>query len=1094
MKLQLQLFLLMICCSGLYAGNANSPDSKVTLEARNVAIRTVLQEIEEKTDYLFLYNQDEIDLDRLVTVKANNDDVSTVLAALFRDTDVKPVIERNSIVLMKESSYRPIARKQQQNGKRITGVVSDHNGEPVAGANILEKGSANGTVTNADGGFSLTVSDNALLQVSYIGYITREITISAQNAHYVIELAEDLQTLDEVVVVGYGSMRRSDITGSVATVKVDDLIAQPTSDLSGMLKGKVAGLYVTLSDARPGGSSSILLRGIRSLRGGNSPLCVVDGVPLSDINELNIDDVESISVLKDASAQAIYGARGSNGVILVTTKRGGNTNNKVKISYNGMLSYQNVDPHFEIFSPEEYLQLRREAYRGDRASAEDGWIGTYPADEEIFTPLELESMAQQRYVNWTDYAFKKDVPLTKHDVSIAGGNDNTQYTASLGYYYQDGLRYSSDLTRYSGKITLDQKISKTVKTGFSVYYINYLQHQETNSWLDFFTFSPVSQLYDENGDLVRYPTGDGKSENPLMYDQWREYDYKAERIIMNGYLELTPQFLPGFKYKLNANMNSRNRETDQFNNFEDPSYLLKGNARANFYYTKDYLLENILSYNRLFGGLHQLDLTAMQGIEAQSITSTTANATSLGNDFFGINSMSSALESEVARGQTNRSLVSFMGRVNYIFGERYLLNFTMRADASSVFGANHKWGYFPTGAIGWNLHNEQFIKPLDWLNEAKIRISYGSLGNQAISPYGSLATADKAFYVSNGTPVVGYLPGSTLPNPDLRWETTTTLNTSLDFSLFNHRLSGTVEYYKSNTYDLLVNRKVPNVLGYASIPANLGEIENRGLELTLTGFLISNNDFTWSVTSNFSRNRNKLVKGVLQDAATGEYIDDVSNLWFIGEPVNVYYSYNVLGIWQIGDDIANSPQPNARPGDPRVEDVSGPEGVPDGAITTDDRIVIHRDPKWLGSLSTEFAYKNIELSANLYTVQGVIRNNQFLYDYNHGGRLDGVLNGVKQDYWTPENPSNTVFRPHAVSFGEYRLGYQDASYLRLRNITLSYSLPKSILKSMGLARVKIYVSGDNLWTQTKYQSYSPEGEVTDYPETKNYTFGLNINF
>ncbi len=980
--------------------------------------------------------------------------------------------------------------------RKLTGKVTGIDNLPIPGVTILVKGTTIGTVTNPDGEYVLQAPGDAkTLIFSYIGMKGKEVAIGASSVVNAV-LESDVVSVDEVVVVGYGTQRRSDISGSVSTVKTEELVAQPSADLQGMLKGKVAGLYVTLSDGRPGGSSNVLLRGTRSLKGGNAPLYVVDGVAISSINELNIDDVESISVLKDASSQAIYGARASNGVILITTKRGKDTKNKVNVTYHGYYSVQNVDPNFEIFSPEEYLQLRREAYRGDLATAANGWVGTYPDDEQMFTPLEMESIANKNYVNWTDYAFKKDVPLTKHDVSLAGGNDKTKYSASLGYYYQDGIRYSSDLKRYSGKLTLDQDISNTFKTGLSVYYTTYTQNQETNSWVDFITFSPISKIYDEQGKLVHYPTGDGKSVNPLFYDQTRDYEYKAERVILNGYLEVSPLFLPGFKYKLNVSMNSRNRETNTFRSFEDPASLTQGYASINFYNTRDYLLENILTYNQVFGDDHKLDLTAMQGIEPRYITSTTATALELGNDFFGINSLGSALQSEVRRGKTDRKMVSFMGRANYVLKDKYMLNFTLRADGSSVFGANDKWGYFPSAAAAWNLHKESFVQSFTWLNEAKLRVSYGQIGNQAIDPYGSLATANNAFYVSGDKPVVGYLPGNSLPNPDLRWETTTTTNAGIDFALLDRRLSGSVEYYQSNTTDLLVDRQLPTVLGYSRIPSNLGEIQNTGLEVSLTGFVITTKDLNWSVTTNFSTNKNKLLKGVLQDPITGAYIDDVSNRWFIGKPVNVYYDYKFEGIWQLGDDIANSAQPNARPGDVKVADVSGPDGVPDGLITADDRVTIDRNPQWLGSLSSSLAYKDFEFSADLYTVQGVKRANIFLTEYNYGGRMDGMLNGIKQDYWTPENPSNTAFRPHATNYSDYRgaMAYQDASYFRLRNVTIAYNLPGKWLKAAGISRVKVYVTGDNLWTSTDFKSYSPELNPDQYPETKNYTFGVNINF
>jgi TonB-linked SusC/RagA family outer membrane protein len=975
--------------------------------------------------------------------------------------------------------------------RNLSGKVTDLNGITLPGVTVFVKGTTTGTITDTNGTYSLAIGQTArTLVFSYIGMKTQEVGIGAISTIN-IKLEAEVVSVDEVVVVGYGTQKRGEISGAVSTVKVKDLIAQPTSDLQGMLKGKVPGLYVTLNDARPGGSSNVLLRGIKSLKGGNSPLYIVDGVAISNINEININDVESISVLKDAASQSIYGARASNGVILITTLRGSNTNNKTKVSFQSYYSVQNVDPNFEIYSPEEYVQLRREAYRGDLATAANGWTGTAPNDDQMFNPNELSSIANKNFVNWTDYAFNKNVPIIKNDISISGGNGNTQYSASLGYFDQKGIRTGSDLTRYSGKLALDQKISNTVKIGLSAFYTTYNQGEETNTWQDFLTFTPIAKIYDDNGELVLYPTGDGKSVNPLYYDKTRNYEYKAERIILNGYLEITPAAVPGLKYKLNASMNSRHRETDYFRSFEDPGVLGKGYASASFYDTREYILENILTYTKTIADIHKLDITVMQGVEPRYNTSTGSTAIQLGNDFFGINSLNSYIASEVSRGSDQRKMISYMGRANYNLKDKYLFNFSVRYDGSSVFGDNNKWGSFPSGSFAWNLHKESFMNNMKWLNEAKLRLSYGQIGNQAISPYGSLATANNYFYVSGSTPVVGYLPGTSLPNPKLKWETTTTANGGIDFSLFNSRLSGSVDYYKSNTTDLLVDRQVPTVLGYSNIPANLGEIQNKGIEFALTGYIISKSDLAWSVSTNFSSNRNKLVKGVLQDPVSGKYIDDITNNWFIGQPVNVYYDYQFAGIWQMNDDIAHSAQPNARPGDVKVSDITG-----DGIINADDRTIIKRDPKWMGSITNNLSYKGFELGAEIYCVQGVVLQNPFMQEYNYGGRLDGILNGIKRDYWTPESPSNTMFRPHATSYSEYRgtIAYKDASYVRLRNISLSFNFPGKWLEYLGMSKVKVYVSGDNIWTKTKFLSYSPEALANNYPETKNYTFGININF
>lgn len=1077
--------------ANIYSQNAN-----IRLSMQDVALDEVIKAIQKQTEFTFFYSPDDVQDVVVSKIELENASLEKTLDLCLKDTEITYEIVYKAVILKKGANLDKevpdqVFQQQKPQRREITGNVKDAKGITLPGVSVVVKGTTNGTTTDANSQFSLSVpTDAKTLVFSFIGMKTIEVPIGTSNSFSVV-LEEETVGVDEVVVVGYGTQKRSGISGSVATVKTKDLVAKPSSDLQGMLKGKVPGLYVSLSDARPGGSSNVLLRGIKSLKGGNAPLYVVDGVAISNINEININDVESISVLKDAASQSIYGARASNGVILITTIKGSNTGNKVNVNFQSYYSVQNVDPNFVIFSPEEYLQIRREAYRGDLANASNGWIGTYPNDDQMFTPNELSSITNKEYVNWTDYAFNKNVPLFKNDVSLSGGNSNTQYSVSLGMMDQKGIRTGSDLLRYSGKLSFDQKISNTFKTGFSAYYTTYTQGQETNSWQDFLTFTPIAKIYDDNGELVLYPTGDGKSVNPLYYDKTRKYDYKAERIILNGYFEITPACLPGFRYKLNASMNSRHRETDYFRSFEDPGVLGKGYASAAFYDTREYLLENIVTYEKSFAEKHKLDITVMQGIEPRYNTSTTSTATQLGNDFFGINSLNSYLAAEVARGSDERKMISFMGRANYALKDRYLFNFTMRIDGSSVFGSNNKWGRFPSGSFAWKISSEPFMKSLEWINESKLRLSYGQIGNQAIPPYGSLATADDYFYVSGTTPVVGYLPGSSLPNPNLKWETTTTANIGLDLSLLKNRLSGTLELYNSRTTDLLVDRKVPTVLGYSTIPANLGEIQNKGIEVNLTGYVISNKDFAWSVSAIFSANRNKLVKGVLQDPETGAYVDDLSNNWFINESVNIYYDHKFAGIWQLTDDIAHSAQPNARPGDVRVEDVTK-----DGIINSDDRVIINRDPKWMGSLVNNLSYKGFEFTAELYTVQGVTRNNPFMQEYNYGGRLDGVLNGIKRDYWTPENPSNTMFRPHTASWSDYRgtLGYDDASYVRLRNISIAYNLPKRWIEHLSMSKVRVYIAGDNVWTKTGFLSYTPEALANSYPETKNFTFGININF
>ena len=980
---------------------------------------------------------------------------------------------------------------------RVSGIVtSEEDGLSLPGVSVSVKGTSSGVTTDAKGFYTINVQADQTLLFSFIGFKSYETKVDLSKNTIDIVMHLEAKELNEVVVIGYGSKKRTDLIGSVSTVKSSEMVARPSSDIQGMLKGQVAGLTVSVGSARPGGSSNVLLRGTNSLKGSTSPLYVVDGFPVTSINEINVDDIESLTVLKDASAQAIYGARASNGVILINTRRGSDTKGKIKVNYDGYISIQNVKPHFKVFSPEEYLQVRREAFRGDMANAGNNWLGNYndtsmyKPDSQIFTPVELVGIEEESYVDWMDLAFKKNVLMTKHDVSLSGGNEMTKYAASLGCYFQDGVRYSSDYKRYTGRLALDQKVGKYVNVGLNTFYSDYTQHQENNSWTDFITFSPIAKIYDENGELILYPLGDFKSVNPLYWEKTRSYTVLGNRGIYNIYLEVMP--VKKLKYRLNGSYDVRSRETQDFRSKEDPSAVLgKGFAQITHTEERSFVLENILTYDTKISEAHRLDITLMQSADSRIATSTTSTANALGNDFFGINSLGSALESSVGRGQSEHNVLSFMGRVNYIFSDRYLFNFTIRADGSSVFGTNNKWGYFPSAAFAWNMQNETFIKSITWIDESKLRFSYGQIGNEAIAPYGSLATADNAFYVSNGSSITGYLPGSSLPNPNLRWETTATYNVGYDFSVLDQKLKGTIDVYKRITTDLLVDRNIPTSLGYSTMPDNLGEIQNKGFEASLTGYLISNKDMAWSIGGTFAHNTNEITKGVLRDTQTGEYIDDVANKWFIGEPVNVYYDYKFDGIWQIEDNIAGSPMPKARPGDVKVVNANG-----DSIISADDRVVIKRDPRFIASFNTSFHYKNIEFSADIYGISGVMKSSPFMSDVNYGGSLQGYKNGIKRDYYTPENPSNTTFRPHETVTSEYRgtLDYQDASYVRLTNVTLAYTFPQGWVKKAKLSSVRVYLRGDNLITITNYMSLSPETNPDSYPETVNYTLGLNVSF
>lgn len=1082
--------IIFFMCTTVFCLNAENSFSQEKIfikKSQLVTVDYVFKIIKKQTNFNFIYNKELFKNSPKIQLNKGEIKARTLLNKALVNKDFIFELTENNTIILKENS--DVKKKQQ--ATPISGIIKDKDGIPIPGVNIIIEGTTIGTQTDFDGKYVVNAKKGDVVSFTFLGYKPQKIIVGDDFTINLI-MEELTSALNEIVVVGYGTMKKSTIAGSVSSVKVENLVGQPTADLEGMLKGSVPGLYVTSGNVRPGATSNVILRGVSSIKGGNEPLYVIDGVPISNVQDLNINDIESISVLKDASAQGIYGARASNGVIVITTKSGMNSNGKVNVSYSGYVSFQNMNPNFRVFNGDEYLAVRREGGRADTAGPDNNWIGTYQPDENLFSDYELEIIENGNYSDWYQYAFNKDVPLVKHDIALSGGDEKTQYKASLGYFDQSGMRPKSGYNRFTANFSLDKTISKTFKVGLSSYLTKSKQESEAASYVDFITYTPLAKIEDEEGELIKYPLGDTKRLNPLLYNETNDETNDVYRGIFSGYFEVSPEFVKGLKYKLNVNTDMRFTEKNEFNSFEDPSAEGVGYARIDNTTSANYLVENIITYNNTFFENQELNVTLLQGWQETNYERTTAIGKPLGNDFFGHNSLGSALEAEVQRVSSLRTLLSYMGRVNYTINDTYLFNFTVRRDGSSVFGANNKWGVFPSVALGWNLHNESFMDDFEWINQTKVRLSYGQIGNQAISSYGSLATADNHYYISGATSQVGYLPSGTFANPDLKWETTTTLNASLDFGLFKNRVFGTFEYYNKVTTDLLVNRKLPSLSGYTTMPDNLGEIQNRGIELSLTSYLVSTPDFSWSATINYSKNKNELTKGVLQDETTGEYIDDEANGWYIGQPINNNLDYVFDGIWQIDDDFTKyddvAQTIGTRPGDIRVKDLNG-----DGFITEDlDRKFYYSDPKWMGSLNTRLKYKNIEFSMDLYTVQGVDKNNQFLGNMNYGGSLGIDANSIKIDYWTPENPINNGYRPNTSLASQYRgtFAMRDASYFRIRNITLAYTLPDSFIKE---TKVRFYVSADNVWTDTDWLGYSPEGTASSYPETKNFTMGVNIN-
>ncbi len=967
-----------------------------------------------------------------------------------------------------------IATAQSQ--KTVTGtILSSEDGTPLPGASIVEKGTSNGTSTDFDGKFSLSVaSDATTLTVSFIGYVNQEVTIT--DSPLTITLEEDANALDEVVVVGYGTQRKSDIVGAITSVDLEEAKAIPTTNVAEMLRGRAPGVQVNLSDARPGGSSNILIRGKISLEG-NDPLIIVDGIPFDDINDVAADDVASIEVLKDASATAIYGARAANGVILITTKRG--KEGKLAINYHGYTTMQRLTKNFDLYSGEEFATLRREANR-------DRNTGDYLDDDAIFSPFELEAIANKNFVDWGDLVLK-NATLQSHALSVSGGTDHTKVYSSINYTTQDGLRPGSGFERAIYKLNVDQKISDKLSLQANVNFQVNTQDIEAGG-IGFTSISPLAKPFNTDGSLIKKPLGEAHFQvNPLWNSREGVHDIKTNLTDIN--LTGTYNFTPNLSYKLNTFLRNRTKQQSIYNSslHSDGDDGVNGSSVLNSSFFKEYLIENIINYSPEINDANKLDLTFVHAVNQRGTTTDRIRKSGFANDNLGYNGIATVFN--VGRNVNRRRMVSFLGRARYSLLDKYLFNFSVRADASSVFAEDNKWGYFPAAAFAWKIHNEAFMEDNETFNALKFRVSYGSTGNEGINSLESLGKADALPYVFGGDTTGGFAASDRLPNPNLKWETTTTFNIGLDFGLFNNIITGTLEYYKANTTDLLLDRKVPGITGFSVTRFNVGEVENIGFEASLNTNIIRKEDLNWSVGLSYSTNKNEVL------ALTGELDDEGKPLDItysggrlsVGEPINNVWQAQFDGIWQEGEDIANSAQPNAQPGDIRVINQNG-----DDIITAEDNIYTSLDPDWFGSITTNLSYKGFDLFVDFYIVEGVTKRNPLL---SGGEDLKGAINGLKIPYYTPENPSTEYPRPRIGTASHlFPYSVRDASYSRLRTVTLGYNLPESTISKIGLKSAKIYGTGTNLLTNTDYRSYSPEQNAGAFPDAKGFTFGVKLGF
>lgn len=969
---------------------------------------------------------------------------------------------------------------------KISGtVISGSDNYPIIGANILVKGTTIGTITDVDGNFSFEAPKGSTLVVSYIGYQSQEMQVSG-NAPIKIVLSEDSEKLDEVIVIGYGSQKKSDMTGGIVAVGNEKLQMVSTNNLMDKLAGQVPGLNITMEKASPSEDQVLRVRGENSLTADNSPLIVLDGIPYSgSLGDIDPDNIENLSVLKDASSAAIYGSRGANGVILIQTKKG--KKGTATVSYKGQVGFSQPERRVDVMKGPEYVKFLQDQW------AYMNYNGVIKNPEDILNVSEIENWRNGIETDWQDQIFRTAL-TNSHQLSVSGGTEKTTYMASISRLNQEGVVKDTGMKRTNIALNITQQLGNWLTIGMATQAVQKEYGGIQAGISDALCQSPYGQPYNSDGSLNFYPMDQTLHANPLA-DLEATSDKTDRNIFISTYADAKLP-IKGLSFRTNFGYNYRSKfEGSYYGRNTVTGKAKNGSAAIKNQHDWDYTWENVLKYE-LQLGKHKFDATGLFSMQQTSQEISEQKGTSFVNDDSEYHNMAGAEENKTVTSElTETAMLSYMLRLNYNYANRYLFTATGRSDGYSAFGTNNKYAFFPSLAAAWNISSEEFMESTNsWMDMLKIRLSWGSNGNQAIKAYQTLDRLKLTNYIwgDKGTTVNGViLSYNSIGNPNLKWETTRTVNAGVDFSFFNSRLSGSVDFYISNTSDLLMSRTVPIMNGYNSIMDNVGETRNTGIELALNSVNMENKDFRWSTSYNFSLNRDKIIE------LRGDGKDDITNKWFIGEPVKVYYDYNVVGTWQEDDNFLNADgkeiQKGAKPGHAKLEDVDG-----DGTITAKDKKIIgSKLPSFTMSLGNTFTYKDFTFS---FLLNGVFGAWKEMIDYNFD-RWSSKYNYISgMDYWTPENPTNAMTSPGYVPYDKHSF-YKKMNYVRIKNITLGYNIPKAILTPVGISALNVNLSVNNLYTFSNVKNaLNFDGTdynaniVSCYPTARSFMLGLNLIF
>ena len=1105
--MKLSLFLLVIAtCSWATTIGSYAQTTEINISAGNKTLKDLFSEIEQKSEFIFFYNDEAINLSKQVAIKSNVKTIEGILNQALRGSNVKYRIIDRQIVFYTEAEKKEVNKgplPQQANTVRIQGTVADTKGEAVIGANIVEKGTTNGIITDYDGKFVLTVAQGATIQVSYIGFLAQEIPIGNQTTFSIV-LREDLQSIEEVVVVGYGTQKKVNLTGAISTINDKALANRPITNSSQALQG-VNGVYVNQTKGRPGADgTTIRIRGVGTLNE-NDPLVLVDGIefPLKDVNP---NDIESVSVLKDAASAAIYGNRAANGVVLVKTKTG--NKEKIKIDYNGYFGVQRSTFYPDVVSDAvQYMEGKNRAFanEGKPAEYDDALIAEYKAGTDPYI---------YSNTNWFDVMYR-NAQIQEHNVRLYGGSEKAMFSLSLGYMDQDGVMLNTGAKKYSFNANVNVAVSDRLNVGAN-YTGSFWDYRESSYTADegngeggimglLYRGLPMQAPYLADGSFadqwVRVP-GHNFFRNPyaLSYEGFRKN--KSLRNLLNVNVEYT--FPLDIKYKITGAANMLNEEEK----YAYPEIFLKHPKTGALAKMGNIPVRSVKQISRTAINLtmfHTLswdkridvhEISALGGYSMESFDKGDFNASNqgyLGNDLTELNAGSTA----PAVGGTSEPsrLESFFGRLHYGYDDRYLLEANFRYDGSSRFAAGNRWGFFPSFSGAWRVSQEAFMKDVDWLSNLKIRASWGKLGNQLIGlfSYVNAMTLGKNYSFNNA--VVGGSAVTQISDPTITWETTNITDVGLDLGLFDQKFTFEFDWFEKRTNDILRQVNIPSQVGNLTGPyRNIGEVSNKGIELT-ANYSDNIGDFGYSIGGNITYIKNKVL-----DIKGNVYYANLT-VTQEGSPINAFYGKLVEGIFQTKEEVANhaTQSSSTQPGDLKYKDLNG-----DGIIDNNDRTVIGNSiPKYTYSFTLGASYKGWELSLFFQGVTGVdsYTTGNLAFPYRNGA---GVRPEWLTDSWTPENPNArlprlTTSTGYPANFETSDYWVTDASYLRLKNIQLSYNIPHKCLNPIGISKVKVFVNAQNYLTFTNFKLGDPERSITrdgliEYPIAKAITGGVNITF